>query len=161
MAFDRYGKFDVDQGMLDIADLIHDLKARPECNGKVGVLGFCFGGRYAFLAAAQLPIDVGVSFHGTLIGQHLDQCVRVACPLSLHFGEEDNQAPMEEVERISSAASGNPNIEIFRYPNAKHGFMQHDRPSHLPAAAELAFARGLDVLASRLKAREQVPAGER
>jgi hypothetical protein len=57
VAFDRYGKFDVDQGMLDIEDLVKDLKARPECNGKVGILGFCFGGRYAHLAAARLGVD--------------------------------------------------------------------------------------------------------
>ena len=59
---------------------------------------------------------------------------------------------MTEVERIEAAASGNPNIKIYRYPNAKHGFMQHDRPSFLPAAADLAFARGLDALGSMSEA---------
>ena len=43
-AFARYGAFDQDQGMLDIEDLVRDLKARPQCNGKVAMLGFCFGG---------------------------------------------------------------------------------------------------------------------
>src|SRR4029434_9052276 len=70
VAFDRYGKFDVDQGMLDIADLIHDLKARPECNGKVGVLGFCFGGRYAHLAAARLGVDAAGAYSRTQSWAH-------------------------------------------------------------------------------------------
>jgi carboxymethylenebutenolidase len=148
----RYAAFDVSQGMADLGGLVGWAKAWSAGTGAVGIVGLCFGGRYAFLAGAELSIDVGVSFHGTLIGQHLDQCARVACPLSLHFGEEDTQAPMEEVQRIEAAASGNPNIKIYRYPNAKHGFMQHDRPSFLPAAADLAFARGLDALGSMIEA---------
>jgi hypothetical protein len=47
VAFDRYGKFDPVQGMKDIEDLLKDLKSRPGCNGKVAMLGFCFGGRFA------------------------------------------------------------------------------------------------------------------
>jgi carboxymethylenebutenolidase len=160
-AQERYKAFDVAQGMADLSGLVSWAKTWSAGTGGVGIVGLCFGGRYAFLSAAQLPIEVGVSFHGTLIGQHLDQCPRVACPLSLHFGEEDTQAPMEEVARIESAASGNPNIAIYRYPKAKHGFMQHDRPSYLPAAAELAFARALDVLNASLKDRERIPAAQR
>lgn len=52
---DRAGRFDRDQGLRDIEDLIADLRSRPACNGKVAVLGFCFGGRYAHLAAARMP----------------------------------------------------------------------------------------------------------
>jgi carboxymethylenebutenolidase len=95
VAFDRYGKFDVEQGMLDIEDLIHDLKARPECNGKVGILGFCFGGRYAHLAAARLGVDAAGAYHGTKIGEHLDETPNVTCPVSFHFGEMDPAVPME------------------------------------------------------------------
>ena len=78
----RYGAFDVSQGMADLGGLVDWAKAWSAGTGAVGIVGLCFGGRYAFLAAAELPIDVGVSFHGTLIGQHLDQCARVACPLA-------------------------------------------------------------------------------
>ena len=53
VAFERYGKFDPVQGMKDIEDLVRDLKSRPQCNGKVAILGFCFGGRYALLGAAR------------------------------------------------------------------------------------------------------------
>jgi carboxymethylenebutenolidase len=150
----RYRSFGVAHGMADLRELVGWVKSWPVNTGPIGVVGLCFGGRYAFLAAAGLPINAGVSFHGTLIGHHLDQFVNVACPLSLHFGEEDNQAPMEEVASIEAAASNNPYIEIHRYPKAKHGFMQHDRPSYL-ASADLAFARGIDLLNSRLNQREQ------
>jgi carboxymethylenebutenolidase len=151
----RYTAFDVSQGMADLRALVNWAKVWPIGTGAVGIVGLCFGGRYAFLAAAELPIDVGVSFHGTFIGQHLNQCARVACPLSVHFGEEVAQAPMEEVRRIEAASSGNPNIEVYRYPKAKHGFMQHDRPSFLPPAADLAFARGLGALVSMIAPAER------
>jgi len=96
-AFARYEAFDADQGMLDIEDLINDLKSRPQCNGKVAVLGFCFGGRYAHLAAARLGADAAGSYHGTRIGEHLDEVDQVTCPVSFHFGADDPFVPMEEV----------------------------------------------------------------
>jgi carboxymethylenebutenolidase len=154
-AQERYRAFDVAQGMADLRGVVDWAKAWPVGTGHVGIVGLCFGGRYAFLSAAELPIDVGVSFHGTLIGQHLDQCARVACPLSLHFGEEDSQAPMAEVAAIEAAAAINPNIKIYRYPKAKHGFMQHDRPSYLPMAADLAFTRSIELLTSALMVSHQ------
>ncbi len=59
-AFERYEKFDPAQGMKDIEDLVNDLKARPRSNGKVAILGFCFGGRYALLGAARDPRTLSV-----------------------------------------------------------------------------------------------------
>ena len=73
VAFERYERFDPVQGMKDIEDLVRDLKSRPRCNGKVAILGFCFGGRYALLGAARLGIDAAASFHGAGMGQHLDE----------------------------------------------------------------------------------------
>ena len=135
VAFDRYGKFDAEQGMLDIEDLIHDLKARPECNGKVGVLGFCFGGRYAHLAAARLGVDAAGSYHGTKIGEHLDETPNVKCPVSFHFGEVDPAVPMEEVEAIKAAYANHDNAEIVVYPDAAHNFAMPYKPGYHEAVA--------------------------
>ncbi len=121
-AFARYEAFDADQGMRDIEDLIADLKARPQCNGKVAVLGFCFGGRYAHLAAARLGVDAAGSYHGTRIGEHLDEVDQVKCPVSFHFGAEDPHVPMDEVEAIRAAYAGHANAEIVTHPGASHNF---------------------------------------
>ncbi len=121
-AFARYEAFDADQGMRDIEDLIADLKARPQCNGKVAVLGFCFGGRYAHLAAARLGVDAAGSYHGTRIGEHLDEVDQVKCPVSFHFGAEDPHVPMDEVEAIRAAYAGHANAEIVTHPAASHNF---------------------------------------
>jgi carboxymethylenebutenolidase len=121
-AFARYGAFDQEQGMLDIEDLIGDLKARGQCNGKVAILGFCFGGLYAHLGAARLGIDAAGSFHGTKIGSALGETDKITCPVSFHFGDEDPVVPMDEVEAIKTAYAGHENAEFVVYPGASHGF---------------------------------------
>jgi carboxymethylenebutenolidase len=139
-AFDRYGKFDPDQGMLDIEDLIKDLKARPRCNGKVAVLGFCFGGRYAHLAATRLGVDAAGAYHGTAIGQHLDETGKIKCPVSYHFGDSDPVVPMDEVEAIRKSYAGRDNAEIAVYEGASHNFSMPYKEGYDEAAATASLA---------------------
>ena len=119
---DRMGKFDLEQGMKDIEDVIADLKNRSECNGKIGMLGYCFGGRYVHLSAARLGINAGAAFHGTAIGKSLDETNKITCPMSLHFGDNDPVVPMEEVNAIKASYAGKPDIEIVVYDGAGHSF---------------------------------------
>lgn len=139
-AFKRYNDFDPDQGMKDIEDLMNDLRNRPECNGKVGVLGFCFGGRYAHLAAARLGANAAGSYHGTLIGKHLDETDKVTCPVSFHFGAEDPIVPGEEVEEIRKAYASHANAEIVVHPGASHNFSMPYKDGYHPQAAAAARA---------------------
>ena len=134
---DRMGKFDVEQGMKDIEDVVADLKNRPECNGKVGMLGFCFGGRYVHLSAARLGIDAGAAFHGTAIGKNLEETNKITCPMSLHFGENDPVVPMEEVNSIKTAYAGKTNVDIVVYEGAGHSFSM---PSNQGYDADVAKA---------------------
>ena len=134
-AFDRYGKFDPAQGMLDIEDLIKDLKGRSQCNGKVAVLGYCFGGRYAHLSAARLGVDAAAAYHGTAIGEHLDETGKVKCPVSFHFGDSDPVVPMDEVEAIQKAYTGHANAEIGVYAGAGHNFSMPYKDGYDEAAA--------------------------
>ena len=135
-AFDRYGKFDTDQGLLDIEDLIKDLKNRDLCNGKIAVLGFCFGGLYAHLAAARFGIDAAGSFHGTRIGEYLHDTGKITCPVSHHFGSEDPVVPMEEVDSIKQAYASHENAEIEIHAGATHNFaMPYKDGYHEQAAA--------------------------
>ncbi len=143
IAFDRYEKFDPVQGMTDIEDLVADLRGRPRCNGKVAILGFCFGGRYALLGAARLGIDAAASFHGTLMGRHLDEVGRIACPVSFHYGESDPVVPMDEVRAIQHAFTGRPNAEIQIYPGAGHNFAMPSKDGYHPAAAKASRERVL------------------
>ena len=140
VAFGRYGTFDPVQGMLDIEDMVKDLKARPGCNGKVAVLGFCFGGRFAHLSAARLGVDAAAAYHGTAIGEHLDEVGAVNCPVSFHFGEEDPVVPMEEVNAIKEAYAGKDDAEIVVYPGASHNFLMTYKDGYNAEAAKASRA---------------------
>lgn len=137
VAFDRYGKFDFDQGMKDIEDLMGDLRARPECNGKVAVLGFCFGGRYAHMAAARLGADAAGSYHGTMIESHLDEMPPVDTPISFHFGDADQATPVEAVEKIRAAYANHANADIALHTGGvEHNFAMPYKPGYHEAVCK-------------------------
>lgn len=134
VAFARYEAFDREQGMKDIEDLLADLRARPECNGKVAVLGFCFGGLYAHLAAGRLGADAAGAYHGTMIGSGLDEMPPVDCPVSFHFGDSDHVVPMEEVDAIKAAYANHTNAEMVVYEGSGHNFAMPRKDGYVEAA---------------------------
>ena len=144
----RMHDFDPDQGMRDIEDLLGDLRNRSECNGKVGILGFCFGGRYVHLSAARLGVDAGASFHGTAIGQHLDETSNIKCPMSHHFGDNDPAVPMLEVNAIKEAYAKIPNSDIVIYPDIGHNFTMLSKPGYDEQVANSARSAALKVFTS-------------
>jgi carboxymethylenebutenolidase len=117
------------------------LTARPEdthrrqCNGKLAILGFCFGGRYARLSAARLGIDAAASYHGTAMGQHVDEVGKITCPVSFHYGDADPVVPMDEVGAIQKAFAGRANADIQVYKGAGHNFAMPRQQSYHTAAA--------------------------
>lgn len=126
----RYGEFDAEQGVADMADAVAWLRQHPSCNGKVVVFGYCFGGRYAYLSVARALADGAVSFHGTKIGLNLDEAKNVSRPLSIHVGDVDPSIPMDEVEDTRKALAGNRLAEVHVYPGVVHGFTGKGRPAY-------------------------------
>jgi carboxymethylenebutenolidase len=146
----RLEGFDVAAGLSDIRTVMDELRARPDCTGTIAVMGYCFGGEFAYLATTQLGAAGAISFHGVGIGKHLDEAGKVNVPMSLHFGEDDRFVPNTEVDAIEAAFRGKPAVEIYRYAGAKHGFVQSESAAYDAAAAQLAEERALAMLA-RLK----------
>jgi carboxymethylenebutenolidase len=123
-----------DNVMLDIqaaADLVRSA-------GKVGVVGYCWGGQIAFLAAARVNIDAAVAYYGGGISQQLAHIPRV--PVMFHFGEKDTHIPLSAVDEIRTAY---PRGIYHLYP-AQHGFNCTDRPSFDAQSAKLAFDRSVE-----------------
>lgn len=136
---------DHDKAVEDMESCLDGLKAMPECNGKVGVTGFCLGGTMAYLAAARLEIDAAVSYYGTQIHEFLDEGSKVACPMMFHMGEHDNTFSVEDRDKIHAALIGIWNISIYLY-DAGHAFVNSDRPDlYNREAAEKAHARTFDL----------------
>jgi carboxymethylenebutenolidase len=138
-AISLYQRFDVARGMDDIKATVAALRALPACTGKVGALGFCLGGRLAYLAAAQAGVDCAVSYYGGGIDGLLDQ--PVAVPMALHWGGADDHIPMSAVDKVRAAFAGRPEIESYVYPGAQHGFNCSERASFDKPSAQMAHSR--------------------
>ena len=147
-ALARAKRVDVELLVSDVRTGIEALRALPACNGKIAVLGFCFGGRYAYIAAARLAVDAAAAFHGTQIALSLQPTPRV--PISLHFGEHDPVVPMSEVHAIEEALQGVPGAEVFVYAGAGHNFAIPGNEHYVPAVAEMSERRTF-ALFDRLK----------
>jgi carboxymethylenebutenolidase len=145
-AFSFHERFGIDQGVNDVNDAIRVLRSRPECNGKVGVLGFDLGGRLTYLAAARLKIDAAVSYYGTELDKHLEEARCVHCPIAFHFGAADGYTPPAVWEAVRGAFAGREDAAIHVYVGADHGFNNRERGSFDKAAATLAHSRTIGLL---------------
>jgi carboxymethylenebutenolidase len=137
-AFDFLQRFDIDKGMDDITAAVRTLRTRPEVAGKVGALGFCLGGRLAYLAAARSGVDCAVGYYGVTIEKYLNEAAKIKVPMVLHFASEDKYAPPEAVEKIKNAFKGRNDVEIYIYQGVDHAFartggMHYDRPASMMA----------------------------
>lgn len=103
----------LEAGLATVRTAMDALRAEA---GKVAVVGYGFGGRYAFLAVTRLGADAAAAFRGANIGRHLDESARVKKPLSFHFADDDARVPFEEVRAIKGALEGFGTTEIYRYP---------------------------------------------
>lgn len=144
-AFELYHRFDVKQGVTDIGAAVEMLRHNPVCTGKVAVLGFCLGGKLAFLTAAQHPVDAAVCFYGGGIVDHIKDLHAISCPLQFHFGERDEMIPSDQVDTIKAAIANRPDTELYVYP-AEHAFFNHHRNKYHAVSAQLAQERVLAFL---------------
>src|SRR5688572_30658828 len=130
-------KVNHDEALLDIDAAVESVSNA----GKVGIVGFCFGGRLAWLAAARVGgLSAAVGYYGGGIPGMADE--KPKCPVILHFGERDQHIPVASVEEFGKA---HPSLPIYMYA-ADHGFNCDQRGSYDAAAAKLARDRTLEFL---------------
>ena len=142
-----YGPTDIPEGRdiraaLALDDVLLDLHAAVDAAkaaGKVGAVGYCWGGSLAYLCATRLGVDAAVGYYGGQIVPHKDE--KPGCPVILHFGERDKGIPLADVEIIRKAR---PDVTIHVYP-ADHGFNCDERGSWEPTSAKIARERTLEL----------------
>jgi carboxymethylenebutenolidase len=113
--------------------------------GSAAVVGFCWGGTVAHVAASELPLDAAVSYYGGGVAKMLDKKPR--CPILYHFGDQDASIPLLDVEMIRRA---NPDSPLYIYPGAGHGFNCDERASYSEKDAQLAFQRSVEFLGAQM-----------
>ncbi|MGJ5011547.1 dienelactone hydrolase family protein [Bradyrhizobium oligotrophicum] len=115
--------------------------------GPVGIIGFCLGGSIAYAAATKLTgLKAAVGYYGGAIVRFADD--KPTVPTQLHFGEKDAGIPLTDVETIKAKR---PDVEIFVYPGAQHGFGCDERASYDKPSADLAWTRSLAFLGTHLR----------
>ncbi|KQX86732.1 dienelactone hydrolase family protein [Variovorax sp. Root473] len=150
-AFALYQGFDEALGMQDMQAAITALRQRPEVpGGKVGVLGFCLGGKLAYLAACRTDADVAVGYYGVGIDAALDEADRIRCKLALHVAELDGFCPPEARDRIVQTLRGRPNVEVHVYPGVDHAFARVGGEHFHRASALMAHERSVAALKSAI-----------
>lgn len=136
-----------------VADLVataQALRQRPEVTGKVGVVGYCMGGRLAYHLAASGAVDTAVCYYGGRIQNHLEVAASITVPILFHYAALDAHIPPQAVEAVKGAFAGHPNAQFHIYENAGHGFNCWGRPMYHQRAAALARGRTLEWLANTL-----------
>jgi carboxymethylenebutenolidase len=127
-----------DAAMLDVAAAVDHVSD----TGAVAVVGYCFGGSVAWIAACDLPIAAAVGYYGGQVYSMKDRSPKV--PTMLHFGELDHGIPLEQVQAI---AATHPDIPVHVYEGADHGFNCDARPQYDARSAAIALGRTLEFLA--------------
>jgi carboxymethylenebutenolidase len=146
-AFGFFKGFNEAKGMEDLQTAITALRARSEVSeGKVGVLGFCLGGKLGFLAACRTDADVSVGYYGVGIEGALGEAAKIKNPLLLHIAELDKFCPPEARDRIAQSLQGRPNVELHVYPGADHAFARPNGDHYDRAAALMAHERSIAAL---------------
>ena len=135
------GKLKMEQTLQDLQAAVDDAKRF----GKVGVVGYCFGGLMAWLAACELTgVSAAVSYYGGGVASQLDRKPR--CPVMMHFGDKDAHIPLSDVDKVRKAHPG-VNVNVYA---ADHGFNCDHRASYDAAAAKLALSRSLEFFAKNI-----------
>ena len=149
-----YDEAGMTAGRALVADLGWDAPMREiwasakalRADGKVGVVGYCWGGSVAWLAGCRLDVGCVAVYYGRHIVEFLDEKPR--CPAILHFGQDDPLIPRETVDKVAAA---HPTVPLFRYESAGHGFNCTHRPDYRPEDAALALERTLALFAQTLQ----------
>src|SRR5688500_11724574 len=126
------------------------LKTHKDCNGKVGVVGFCFGGWIANMMAVRIPdLSAAVPFYG---GQPaVEEVSKIKAPLLLHYAELDTRVNEGWPAYEAALKENKKEYQAYIYPNANHGFHNDTTPRFDKAAAELAWTRTTDFIKAKLK----------
>ncbi len=145
-AFGYFGEYNPDDGVKDIEAAIHAIR-RGALGGsiatveKVGCVGYCLGGRLAYMAAARTDIDASVGYYGVMIDQMLDEAKAIANPLMLHIPTADGFVDAEAQAAMHEGLDGHPKVTLHDYEGLDHGFATEMGDRRNEEGAQLADSR--------------------
>jgi carboxymethylenebutenolidase len=152
-AFGYFGQYDADNGVKDIEAAIHAIR-RGEVGAapiqKVGCVGYCLGGRLAYMAAARTDISASVGYYGVMIDQMLNESHAIANPLMLHIPTADHFVGPEAQAAIHAGLDGHAKVTLHDYVGLDHGFAAEMGNRRDETGAQLADSRTMAFFAEHL-----------
>lgn len=133
-------KHDFDAGIRDVEATIRWLRS-TQGMAKVGLVGYCMGGKIAYQAATRTDIDASVGYYGVGIADMMDESHAIANPLLLHVPTADGFVPPEQQQAMHAGLDSNPHVTIHDYPGLDHGFAAEHGVRRDEAGAKLADGR--------------------
>ncbi|HTP83665.1 MAG TPA: dienelactone hydrolase family protein [Alphaproteobacteria bacterium] len=121
-AFGLFQKFDVDKGVEDLKATLAHMRQMPDASGKVGTVGYCLGGKLAYLMATRSNADCNVSYYGVGIQDLLGEAKSIKKPYLMHIAGKDQFVPPEAQAKIQAGLKGNGLVTMHVYPDQDHAF---------------------------------------
>ncbi len=143
------GQFDQDLGVADLEATIRHVRSALGVP-RVGVVGYCLGGRLAFMVAARTDADASVGYYAVGIPELLREKHAIARPLMLHLAGADHFVPPEAQAAIHAGLDDHPKVTLHDYPGEDHGFATEVGARRSEAAAQLADSRTAAFFAEHL-----------
>jgi carboxymethylenebutenolidase len=149
-AFELFNKFDQPKGIEDLKATVAAARKLPGANGKVATMGYCLGGRLAFIMAEQSDADINISYYGVGLDNLLGDLNKVTKPLLLHIADQDEYFPPEGRAKVVEATKGSKLVHSYVYPNANHAFARVNGVHWDGRSAAIANGRSAEALAAAL-----------
>ncbi|HKE18404.1 MAG TPA: dienelactone hydrolase family protein [Kofleriaceae bacterium] len=149
-ARELFAKLDQDKTREDFVAAEAFLAHRPECTGKVGVVGFCYGGGVANMLATRVPdLGAAVPFYGSQ--PTAEEVAHIKAPMLIHYAEKDDRINGGAAAFEAALKANHVNYQMYRYPGTQHGFNNDTTPRYDKAAATLAWQRTIDFFKKNLE----------
>ena len=149
-AFSLMGRFDQTIGIQNIEATIRAARGLLQAAGKVGVVGYCLGGRLAFMTATRTDVDASVGYYGVGIDGLLGEKHAIARPVLLHVPQDDHLVGPEAQGAMHAGLDDHPRVTLYDYPGEDHGFATEFGARRSDAAARLADERTAAFFAEHL-----------
>jgi carboxymethylenebutenolidase len=149
-AFELFQTFDQAKGIEDLKATVTAARSHPGANGKVATMGYCLGGRLAFMMAEQSDADVNISYYGVGLDGLLGDLSKVTRPLIVHIADKDEYFPAEGRAAVLAATKGHRFAASYVYANADHAFARVTGVQWVGRAATNANGRSAEALVASL-----------
>lgn len=150
-AFELFKAFDADKGVEDIQSTLKQARKLDGANGKAGTIGYCLGGKLAYLSSTRTDTDCSVGYYGVDLLSHLDEAVNISNPLLLHIAGQDEFTPEKDKDKVIKGLKPYDLVSQYEYQDQDHAFARPGGDHYDAKAAQKANDRTAKFLETYLK----------